>query len=102
MLVRDVAILTKEVWNSLTDNFNDFPEMFDDYDKYHTKVNTGRVLRFDLIKNWVNPGSTILDVGVGDGLMSELFVKNKNATIHGLDISNIACQKLKKEVYRLS
>jgi methionine biosynthesis protein MetW len=96
LLVKDVAVLTKEVVNSLTDKFDDFPEMFDNYDIYHTKVSTGRVLRFDLIKNWVIPGSTILDVGVGDGLMSELFAKNKNASIRGLDISDVACQKAKE------
>jgi methionine biosynthesis protein MetW len=96
LIVKDFVVLTKEISNSLTDKFEDFPEMFEDYDKYHTNVSTGKVLRFDLIKNWIDPNSTILDVGVGDGLMSELFVKNKNAKVQGLDISNIACQKAKE------
>ncbi len=67
--------------------------MFEDYEKYHTNVSTGKALRFELIKDWVEPNSTILDIGVGDGLMSEMFKKNKNATVSGLDISNIACKK---------
>ncbi|TVP41702.1 methionine biosynthesis protein MetW [Candidatus Nitrosocosmicus arcticus] len=96
LIVKHFIVLSKEILNSLTDNFNDFPEMFEDYDKYHSNVSTGKLLRFELIKNWVIPDSTILDVGVGDGLMSELFVKNKNASILGMDISNVACEKAKE------
>lgn len=78
---------------TLTEKDMDFPEMFEDYEKYHANISTGKILRFDLIKDWIEPNSTILDVGVGDGLMSELCMKNKNSIISGIDISNTACKK---------
>ncbi len=81
---------------TLTEKDMDFPEMFEDYEKYHANISTGKILRFDLIKDWIEPNSTILDVGVGDGLMSELCMKNKNAIISGIDISNTACKKARE------
>jgi len=87
--------LSKELTRSLREKDLDFPEMFEDYEKYHTNINTGKTVRYDLIKDWILPNSTILDVGVGDGHMAELLMKNKNALVTGMDISNIACKKAK-------
>ncbi|MBA3750617.1 MAG: methyltransferase domain-containing protein, partial [Nitrosopumilus sp.] len=92
-LIRRLVSFSNKISLALTEKNMDFPEMFEDYEKYHTNVSTGKALRFELIKDWVEPNSTILDIGVGDGLMSEMFKKNKNATVSGLDISNIACKK---------
>jgi len=87
--------LKRDLIRSMTQKDWEFPEMFEDYEKYHTNINTGKPVRYDLIKEWIEPNSTVLDVGVGDGRMAELLVKNKNASVKGMDISNIACEKAK-------
>ena len=91
--IRHLVSFLNEISRALGENNMDFPEMFEDYEKYHANVNTGKILRFELIKDWIMPNSTILDIGVGDGLISEMCVKNKKATVSGIDISNAACKK---------
>lgn len=97
--IRSLVSLTKELrrdlMKSLMQKDWEFPEMFEDYEKYHTNISTGKAVRFDLIKDWIEPNSTVLDVGVGDGLMAELLMKNKSAEVKGMDISNVACEKAK-------
>ena len=73
-----------------------FPEMFDNYEIYHEVVETGKLLRAKLVEDWIEPKSTVLDVGVGDGVMSEYFVKSRQVDVIGLDISNKACEKARK------
>jgi methionine biosynthesis protein MetW len=94
--IRNLVLFLKELSRTLTEKNMDFPEMFDDYEMYHANVKTGLVLRYELIKDWIMPYSTILDVGVGDGLMAEMCMKDKNAIISGIDISNTACKKAKE------
>ncbi len=94
--IRRIVSFINEMSMTLTEKDMDFPEMFENYEKYHANINTGKILRFDLIKDWIEPNSTILDIGVGDGLMSELCLKNKNAKISGIDISNTACKKARE------
>lgn len=94
--IRRIVSFLNEISMTLTEKNMDFPEMFEDYEKYHANINTGKVLRFDLIKDWILPNSSILDVGVGDGLMSELCLKNKDAIVSGIDISNTACEKARE------
>lgn len=55
----------------------DFPEVFEDYEKYHSAVNTGNLSRARIVEDWIKPGTTILDVGVGDGTVSEYLIKIK-------------------------
>jgi methionine biosynthesis protein MetW len=81
---------------ALCDRKLDFPEIFDDYDSYHEVVETGRLLRAKLIEDWIIPESTILDVGVGDGVMSEYFVNSRHVDVVGIDISNKACEKARR------
>jgi len=49
------------------------------------------------IKDWVEPGSRILDLACGDGSLGLLLIKNKNCDVYGLEISEegtkIACAK---------
>jgi len=91
--IRRLVSFSNELSRTITENNMDFPEMFEDYEEYHANVNTGKVLRYELIKDWIMPYSTILDIGVGDGLISEICVKDKNAILSGIDISNTACKK---------
>ena len=80
----------------MTQKNPEFQEVFDDYEQYHELVSTGKIERFRLIQDWIKPDSSVLDVGVGDGLIAELLAKNKNAMVTGLDISNTASAKARK------
>ena len=82
-----------ESWKALIQSNMDFPEVFEDYEKYHSAVNTGNLSRARIVEDWIKPGTTILDVGVGDGTVSEYLIKNKNVKVTGLDISARACEK---------
>ena len=54
----------------------DFVEVFDNYDEYWASGNIFVDLnRAKLIEDWFEPGSTVLDVGIGNGLISEYLVK---------------------------
>jgi methionine biosynthesis protein MetW len=90
---RQLKILLGEISTALTQKNPEFPEVFDDYEQYHEVVSTGRIERFKLISEWIENNSSILDVGVGDGLIAEQLAKRKAAQVTGLDISNKACEK---------
>jgi methionine biosynthesis protein MetW len=97
--IRSLLQLSRELKRDLTRTMTqkdwEFPEMFEDYEKYHASINTGKSVRYDLINKWIDPNSTVLDVGVGDGHMAELLMNNKNALVKGIDISHLACEKAK-------
>ena len=42
---------------------------------------------FDLITEWVEPDSRILDLGCGDGSLLKLLNKKRNASGYGVDTS---------------
>ena len=42
---------------------------------------------FDLITEWVEPDSTILDLGCGDGSLLKLLNKKRNISGYGVDTS---------------
>jgi cyclopropane fatty-acyl-phospholipid synthase-like methyltransferase len=50
----------------------------------------------ELIKGWIEKNSTLLDVGIGDGLIAEYLMNELNVKIQGLDISENACKKQNK------
>jgi methionine biosynthesis protein MetW len=70
--------------------------VFEDYEKYHSAINTGNLSRAKLVEDWIEPNSMVLDVGVGDGTVSEYLIKNKQVKVVGLDISATACEKAKQ------
>jgi methionine biosynthesis protein MetW len=89
----------KRIYADFLNGFRDkkmaFPEIFEDYDKYHEVVNTGRLLRAHLVEDWIDRDSSLLDVGIGDGVIGEYFSRKLNAKVCGLDISENACRKAK-------
>ena len=87
--------ILRESWRALTQSNMDFPEVFEDYEKYHSVINTGNLSRAKLVEDWIEPNSMILDVGVGDGTVSQYLIKNKQVKVVGLDISATACEKAK-------
>ncbi len=91
-----VWTILRESWTALTQNSMDFPEVFEDYEKYHSVINTGNLSRAKLVEDWIEPNSMVLDVGVGDGTVSEYLIKNKQVKVVGLDISATACKKAKQ------
>ena len=88
-----VWTILRESWTALTQNSMSFPEVFEDYEKYHSAINTGNLSRAKLVEDWIEPNSNVLDVGVGDGTVSEYLIKNKQVKVIGLDISATACEK---------
>ena len=55
-----------------------FPEIFKDYENYHESVNTGKLLRAYLIEDWIDRDSSLLDVGIGDGVIAEYLSRKLN------------------------
>ena len=41
--------ILREAWTALTENRMSFPEVFEDYEKYHSSVNTGNLSRAKLV-----------------------------------------------------
>ena len=70
-----------------------FPEIFKDYENYHESVNTGKLLRAYLIEDWIDRDPSLLDVGIGDGVIAEYLSRKLNIKVYGLDISENACSK---------
>ena len=99
-LISYLRLIQRDLWMALYERKLVFPEMFEDYEKSHEAVETGKLLRAKLVEDWIEPNSTILDVGVGDGVMAEYFVKNKHVDVEGLDISNKACEKARNRGIR--
>ncbi|MGH9972850.1 MAG: methionine biosynthesis protein MetW [Nitrososphaeraceae archaeon] len=85
-----------ESLRALTESNMEFPEVFEDYEKYHSTVNTGNLSRARLVEDWIEPNTTVLDVGVGDGVVSEYLINKKQVKVTGLDISSIACEKARQ------
>jgi methionine biosynthesis protein MetW len=83
--------------NGLIDKKMSFPEIFENYEKYHESVNTGKLLRAHLIEDWIDKESSVLDVGIGDGVIAEYLSEKLNAKVYGLDISERACHKAREK-----
>jgi methionine biosynthesis protein MetW len=41
----------------------------------------------DIIEEWINPGSRVLDLGCGDGILLDYLQRNKQVAGYGLEIS---------------
>ena len=50
-------------------------------------------LEYDIITGWVTPGSSVLDLGCGDGELSARLVKEKKAGVQGIEIDEQAIYK---------
>ncbi len=50
--------ILRESWKALTQSNMEFPEVFEDYEKYHSAVNTGNLSRARLVEDWIEPGAT--------------------------------------------
>jgi methionine biosynthesis protein MetW len=50
-------------------------------------------LEYDIITGWVAPGSSVLDLGCGDGELSARLVREKKASVQGIEIDEQAIYK---------
>ena len=90
-------LICRDILSSSNDKKMNFLEMFQDYEEYHKEINTGKKIRAELIKGWIEENSTMLDVGIGDGLIAEYLMNELNVKMHGLDVSENACKKAKQK-----
>ena len=76
----------------------DFPELINDYEEYHktSKVNVMSKKRVELIADWIEPNSKILDVGCGEGYTAKYLYQTRNVHIIGVDISAEAIAKFRR------
>lgn len=80
-------------------NKNTFPEIkFRNYNQYHQDYRVGiwTERRIERIKEWIKPGTSILDVGCGPGIIAHYFQKTKDCYVTGLDVSETAILKFKQ------
>lgn len=103
--MKEAITFLRNVWDEgLTRKNLGFQDLFENYDKYWGKegpyfisnIDTFHLKRAKLIEDWIEPGSTLLDAGVGHGLISEYLMKEKNLKVLGFDISNVACEKARQ------
>ena len=93
-------LLFNDIFRASTQNDLGFLELFDNYEIYHEQVNTGKINRFELVEHWFENGSTVLDVGIGDGIVAEYMMRKKHLKVYGLDVSSKACEKARlKGIY---
>jgi methionine biosynthesis protein MetW len=88
--------LLRETLQAFGNHNMTFPDLVDDYEKYHATVNTGNLQRAKLIEGWLERGSHVLDVGIGDGIVAEYLVKKRGVNLMGLDISSSASEKAQR------
>jgi len=72
-----------------------FSEVLNNYETYHEKshVSPQSYLQVRLISEWIEPDSTVLSVGCGEGFAEEYLEKNKKCKVSGIDISKKAISK---------
>ena len=57
---------------------------------------SGNRYRYGVFVHWVAPGSTVLDAGCGDGFLGERLIKEKQCTVTGMDLSQVALERAKQ------
>jgi methionine biosynthesis protein MetW len=64
------------------------------------KISRTRRPEYDIIKEWIEPNSKVLDLGCGDGSLGEILIKEKNCEVYGIEIDkNGVKQAIRKGVH---
>jgi len=61
-------------------------EIFPNYNEYHKNIDTGNLKRAMHIAEWIDIGSTVLDIGCGDGENARYIKEKRSAIVTGVDI----------------
>ena len=71
-------------------------ELVKDYEEYHeiTHVTLNTMIRLALIENWIEPYSTILEVGCGEGFNMLYLKGRRHVNVVGIDVSKRAVEKV--------
>jgi methionine biosynthesis protein MetW len=82
------------IYKGLTEREPYFKELVSDYEDYYTtsKISPLSILRANLISKMVEPYSSILDVGCGEGFLMEFLFSTKKCKVHGIDVSKKAIE----------
>ena len=91
-LVRGLKTMASRLIEGIKTLFEGNPSFFEltyNYEEYHeaSHITPMTLVRLKLIENWIEKGSTVLDVGCGEGFVMEYLAKRKNANVKGIDIS---------------
>lgn len=100
---RHVPILSAffEILRMLTEKDIDFPEVLSDYECYHALELAGGGLssnRAKLVAEWIDVGSAVLDVGIGDGNVARYLIESKKCEVVGIDVSKRTAEKVRREL----
>ncbi len=67
------------------------------YDAYWTKrTDNSSRYRYKIFRSWIVDGAKVLDVGCGDGYLSDLLAREKKCEVTCLDISEVALAKARE------
>ncbi len=95
--MKHALAFVRNVYESLTKISLPFYDIFSDYNEYWKSDTIFIEMRKAmLIESGVEADLTMLDAGVGDGLISQYLMRKKNLKIFGLDISSFVCEKATK------
>jgi len=99
---KGVIEMLRLIYKGLTEKNPPFSEIFPDYEVYHktSHVSALTELRARLISEWIETGSSILDVGCGEGFMMEFLSRSKNCKVFGIDVSSKAIEKLRSRGFQ--
>ncbi len=100
ILVRYQSIFplrASDLWGSRSFHSTSECEPGFDYDSYW--VRRGRAEpqpRYKIFSEWCPDGSSVLDLGCGDGALLEYLIKQKRIRALGVDVSAVACRKARE------
>jgi len=97
--MKSLIALLKTIYRGLTERNHHFPELVLNYEEYHkvSHVSPLSVLRVNLISEWVEPFSKVLDVGCGEGFVMEYLSKTKHCKVIGIDVSSKAIETVQSK-----
>lgn len=91
-----LRVKLQKLYAYLFDGFSFDVELFD-YTAYWDRLSQENVpppsqFKLDLIKSIVDQGSSVLDIGCGDGILLDYLSKTKGIEAHGIDVGSKAIE----------
>jgi len=94
--------LLKIIHKSFAERDPVIPEIVSNYEEYHetTDIASLNYIRANLIAGWIEPESSCLDVGCGEGSVLEFLSKTKKCKLHGMDISQLVIEAVRSKGFQ--